>query len=112
MDILPDVKFGPVGDGEHANTFTLVGFTVIKVPQFRALILGVPAMILVTEGVNPFLGSRFFLIAARTAESGIKFVLVQRLLQGLGLHNICMLGTAMGERSNAFFYSFLIDMND
>src|SRR5690606_9646635 len=50
IDVLPDVQLGPVGQGEYADALALVHLAVVDVPQFRALVFRVPAMVLVTEG--------------------------------------------------------------
>ena len=59
----------------------------------------------------PLLGAAFFLIASRTAERCIEPVMIERLLQSLGLPHIGM-QPAMIERVDAFFQSFGILINE
>ena len=54
-DVLPDVEFRPVGEGEHADALALVYAGIVDVPEFRTLVLGVPLVELVAEGENTFL---------------------------------------------------------
>ena len=49
------------------------------------------------EGEDPLLGAALFLVAARSAERGIETMLVERLLQPLGLPHVGM-QRAMIER--------------
>src|SRR5690606_39864940 len=44
IDVLPDIQLGPVGQGEYADALALVHLAVVDVPQFRALVLRVPAI--------------------------------------------------------------------
>src|SRR5690606_40665403 len=69
------------------DTLALVDLAVVQVPQFRALVFWVPAVVAVTEGINALLGAGFLLIAARTAEGCVETVLVQRLLERLRLQD-------------------------
>ena len=73
---------------QDADRFTLVDAGVVDAPKFGALVLGVPGMGGAAERKDAFLGAAFFLIAARAAEGGVELVLVQRLLQRLGLHHV------------------------
>src|SRR3546814_1996050 len=87
-DVQPDIELGPVGDRKHPHRLALVDPGVVEVPQFRTLVLGIPAMLLVTEAEDAFLGAGFLLVAARTADGRIEAPLVERLLQRLGLHHV------------------------
>ena len=68
LDVLPDIEFGPVGKRENPNALALVDATVVEVPEFGTLVLGVPLAVLVAKGKNPFLRSRFLLITAGASE--------------------------------------------
>ena len=80
-DVEPDVELGPVRDREHAHRFALVDARVVEVPQFRALVLRVPAVLRVAEREDALLGARLLLVAARAADRGVEAATVQRLLQ-------------------------------
>src|SRR5690349_180531 len=45
VDVLPDIQLSPVGKREHAQAFSLVLARVVLPPKFRALTLGIPAML-------------------------------------------------------------------
>ena len=64
----------------------------------------------VTEGKDPFFSARFFFIPAGTTKSGIKPVLVQRLLEPLGLPHIGV-KRAMIKRINTPFQCFRVLVN-
>jgi hypothetical protein len=81
VDILPDVEFGPVGDGEDADRFALVLARIVEVPKFGPLVLRVPAVAGIAKGEDALLGAGLFLIAPGTAEGRVETILVQRLLQ-------------------------------
>src|ERR1035437_8869260 len=87
-DVLPHVELGPVGKGEGAYTLALVDAAVIQVPQFRALVFGVPLAVGVAEGVDPFLGARFFLFAPGAADGRIDSMLRDGLQQGARLEQV------------------------
>ena len=55
-DLLPDIQLCPVGDRKDPDTFTLVNFSIIEVPEFRPLIFGIPLMGTITEGEYSFFG--------------------------------------------------------
>ena len=97
MDVLPDIQLGPVRQGEHAQAFPRLHAGVVQLPEFRALLLGVPAVAVVAERADALLGPGFFLVAAGATEAGIETVLVQRLLERFGLHHIGVLGRAHRE---------------
>ena len=63
------------------------------------------------KGENALFGAGFFLIAAGTAKSRVKFPLVQRLLQTFGFPHISMHARTMGEGIDALSHGFgiLID---
>ena len=49
LDVLPDVKLGPVGDREDPQMLAGVNARVEQIPQLRALVLGVPLAEAVAE---------------------------------------------------------------
>ena len=112
VDVLPDVQFGPVRQREDADRLTFVDLAVVHVPQLGALVLRVPAVLAVTERVHTLLGPRLLFVAASTTEGGVETMLVQRLFQALGLHDVGVLGAAMGERVDALRHTFGVDVGD
>ena len=61
---------------------------------------------------NPFFGAAFFLVAPRPAEGRIKAVLIKRLLQPLGFHDIGMHLRARSQRADPCGHTIGIDMDD
>ncbi len=112
VDVLPDVQLGPVGQREDADRLTLLDLAVVHVPQLGALVLRVPAVLAVTEGVHALLGAGLFLVAARATKGGIEAVLVQRLLETLGLHHVGVLGTAVGEGVHVLRHAIGVDVGE
>src|SRR5690606_3466902 len=105
--ILPDVELGPVGEREDPNTLSLGLLRVVKVPQFRPLVLRIPAVARSAEGKYPFLGPALFLVAPGSAESRIETIMVERLLEPLRLPHVGM-KRAVVERIDAAFLRFRI----
>ncbi|MNZ94894.1 hypothetical protein D3C78_1140140 [compost metagenome] len=69
-------------------------------------------MLAVAERVHALLGPRLFFVAPRTTEGSIEAVLVERLLEALGLHDVGVLGTAVGERVDALGDAVRVDVSD
>src|SRR5690606_15755480 len=88
VDVLPDVELGPVRQRKHPQALALVLARVVQAPELRALAFRVPAMLGRAEREDPLLGPRLLLVTACAAEGGIEPVLVQRLLQALGFHDV------------------------
>ena len=112
VDVLPDVQLGPVGQREDADRLALLHLAVVDVPQLGTLVLRVPAVLAVAERIDPFLGPRLLLVAARAAEGSVETVLVQGLLESLGLHHVGVLGAAVGERVDALGDAVRVDVGD
>ena len=85
---------------------------VVEVPQLGTLILGVPAMLRGAEGEDALLGARLLFVAPRAAERRVEAVFVQRLLQGLRLHDLRVDGRSVHEGVDAHLQPFAIDMHD
>src|SRR3546814_7975438 len=105
MDILPDIKLGPVTDREDAHRFAFGFARIVQPPQFGTLALRVPAVIGRTEGKDTLLGAALLFIAPRAAEGSVKAVFVERLLPALGLPHV-RVQRAMIERMDALFNRF------
>ncbi len=111
VDVQPDVELGPVRNRKHAHRFALVDAGVVEVPQLRALVLGIPAVLLAAEREDALLGARLLLVAARAADRRVEAVLIQRLLQRLGLHHVGMHGGAVADRADALGDAFGIGVH-
>ena len=111
-DIAPYVELGPIGQRKHPNRFAGIDARVEQVPQFRPLVARVPGVALGAKREDAFLGPALLLVAPRAAECGIEPVLVQRLLERLGLHDVGVQGRAGGDRIDAALHAVLVDMDD
>ena len=100
VDVGPDVDLGPVRQREHADAVAAAQPAVVEVPEFGALVLRVPAMLRIAEAEHALLGAGLLFVAARATDGGIAAVLVERLLERLGLHDVGV-ARAMRERRNA-----------
>ncbi|MCY1417787.1 hypothetical protein D9M71_333280 [compost metagenome] len=69
-------------------------------------------MLAVAEGVHALLGARLLFIAARATEGRVEAMLVQGLLEALGLHDVGVLGTAVGEGVDALGDTLRIHVSD
>ncbi|MNT10810.1 hypothetical protein D3C72_1456610 [compost metagenome] len=69
-------------------------------------------MLAVAEGVDTLLGAGLLLVATGAAEGRIEAVLVERLLEALGLHHVGVLRAAMGEGVDVLGDAFRIDVGD
>ena len=67
-------------------------------------------MRLIAEGEDSFLRPGFFLVPSAAAKCGGKTVFVQRLLQGLCLHDV-RVGGSMVEWVNSLTYAFLVSVD-
>ena len=88
MDVLPDVKLGPVRDREDPDALPLGLAGIVQLPQLGALVLGVPAVVGRAEREHPLFRAGFFLVAARATEGHVEIVFRKRLLQPLGLPHV------------------------
>ncbi len=111
MDVLPDVQLGPVGEGEDADRLAAVDPAVVEVPELRPLVLRVPAVVPVAEGVDALLGARLLLVAAGPAERGVELVLREGLEQALGLHDVGVLLAPVGDGPDSPADAVLINID-
>src|SRR5207245_1720631 len=105
IDVLPDVQLGPVRDREHAQAFALALARVVQTPEFGALQLRVPAMLFRTDREDALFRARFFFVAPGAAERRIEAVVVERLLQALGLPDVGVYRRAVRKRIDVFLES-------
>ncbi len=73
-DVLPHIELRPIGQWEDPDVLPLVVTPVEQIPELWALVLRVPLAVLVTEAVDPLLGTRLLLVTTSTAEEGVEFV--------------------------------------
>ncbi len=112
LDVAPDVDLGPVGQREGTDALALADHAVIDVPEFRALIARIPAMIGRAEGVDALLGTACLLVAARAAECGVVLTRVERLAQRFGLHDVGIERRSVRERRGRSRLSRRIGVGD
>ena len=84
---------------------------VKHIPQFRALILWVPTMMLVAETEDALLGAALLFIASCAADGSIKSSLVERLAKALRLHDIRVHFAPTRHRADARGQSLFIDVH-
>ena len=101
VDVLPHVELGPVREREHPHRLARVAARVVEPPQLRSLLLRVPAVLGRADREHPLLGPRLLLVAPRAAEREVEAVLVERLLQPLGLPHVGVHRGAVVERVDA-----------
>ncbi len=85
---------------------------VVDLPHFRPLVFRVPAMLRIAEGEDALLGAGLLLVAPRAAEGRVELVLVERLAQADGLHDVRVRVRAMRKRADAVAYAVRIDMDE
>ena len=73
-DIVPDIKFGPVGNREYAEVFTLSDARVVKIPELRTLRARLPLTEAVAVREYALFGARFFLISTCAANHRVEAV--------------------------------------
>ena len=85
---------------------------VVEVPEFRPLPLGVPAVLGRPERKHALLGAGLLLVTPRAAEGSIEPVLVERLLESLGLHHVGVYRRPMGKGANALGDAFRVHVHE
>ncbi len=81
FDVLPHVELGPVRQREGPHALAGVHLALVDLPQFRALLAGIPLAEGVAKGENALLGPRLVLVAPRAAEGGVEAVIVESVEQ-------------------------------
>ena len=84
-DVLPDVQFGPVAEGEDSEVFAVVAAAVVEVPEFWSLVFGVPLAEFVAVAEEAFFGSGFFFVASSAADAGVEVFVFDGVEEGGGL---------------------------
>src|SRR5438445_3005883 len=80
--------------------------------ELGTLVLGIPVMLSRTERENALLRSRFLFVTTGAPERRVEAVLVDRLLQGLRLHDVGVNRRAMDEGIDVHFQSLGINVHD
>ena len=111
-DVFPDIELGPVRQRKHPHGLALPDPCVEQIPQFRPLIARVPAMAGRAEREDPLFRPALLLVAARAAEGGIELMVIERLLQRIGLHDLGMQRRAGSDRIDAAREAVLVHMHD
>lgn len=113
LDVLPDVEFGPVGEGEDAEAFAGVVAGVEESPEFGALVFGVPDLVAVAEGEDAFFGAGTLFVAAGTAEGGVEAVELEGLDEGAGFEVFGALGAGpVFDVAAELFEGFFVFVDD
>ena len=81
FDVFPNVHFGPVGEREHAHVLAGIHPGVVKIPDFRALIFGIPLAEGIAEAEETFLRAGLFLVAPRAADGAVELKFLDRAEQ-------------------------------
>src|SRR5436190_5809877 len=87
-DIIPDIEFRPVADRKHPYVFAFVYLSIVNIPQFRSLKLGIPLTKLITDGKYPLFRSCFFLISSPATDTAIEFKFLYRIQQCISLQPV------------------------
>src|SRR5436190_23506030 len=87
-DIIPDIEFRPVADRKHPYVFAFVYPSIVNIPQFRSLKLGIPLAKLITDGKYSLFGSCFFLVSSPATDTAIEFELFYRIQQCISLQPV------------------------
>ena len=101
VDVLPHVELGPVRQREDPHALAGLGAGVVEPPQLGALGLGVPPVLGGADGEDALLGPGLLLVAAGATEGEVEAVLVEGLLEPLGLPDVGVHRRAVVERVDA-----------
>src|SRR6202790_567014 len=112
MEVDPDVELGPVRERKHADALAFAFAPVVKAPRLGALPFRIPAVLGIPKRKHALLGARALFIAPGAAERYVEPILVERLTQGLCLHDIGVQFGAVADRADAPRQALLIGMHD
>src|SRR5205807_3185119 len=80
-DVLPHVELGPVAEREYPHVLALVNAGIVEAPKFGPLVFRIPLTEGVAEGKDPFLGTRFLLVAPCAPDQRIEAEFLDRVAQ-------------------------------
>ena len=112
MHVEPHVELGPVRQREDADGLALLHAAIVDVPELGALVLRVPLVAGIAEAEDALLRAALLLVAARAAECCVVAAFRERLLQGLGLHDVRVALCAVLERVDLVAHAFEVDLLD
>src|SRR5580704_3314507 len=112
MEVDPDVELGPVRERKHADALAFPFAPVVKAPRLGALPFRIPAVLRIPKGKHALFGARALFIAPGAAERYVEPILVERLTQGLCLHDVSVQVRAVADRADAPRHAILIGMHD
>ena len=96
-DVLPHVRFRPVGNGEHADVFARQLAAVVQVPQLRALAARIPAAERIAHRKHALLRAGTLLITAGTTEHRVIANLSDGLYQRHRLQGVARTVRALSQ---------------
>ena len=108
---MPYVKLRPVGKGENPYRLPLLYIAVVYVPQLWPLILRIPLVPAVSEGVDTLLGPRLLLIPPCPTEGRVILPLIEGLPKGLRLHNVGIDAGAVIKGVDTLLHTLLVGMH-
>ncbi len=73
-DIVPNIHLRPVGNRENAEVLAWALFAVEEVPEFGALVFGVPLPKVVAVAEETLFGTGLFLVAPGTSHKTVKLM--------------------------------------
>ena len=101
VDVLPHVELRPVRQREDTDRLAGIDPRIVEVPQLGALVLRVPLTELVTEGEEPLLRARLFLVAPRAADGGVEAMVAEAGQESLRFEEAATILRAQVERVGA-----------
>src|ERR1700730_5349753 len=112
MEVDPNVELGPVRERKHADALAFPFAPVVKAPRLGPLPFRIPAVLGIPKRKHALLGARALFIAPGTAERYVELILVERLTQGLCLHDVGVQLAAVADPADAAGQGSLIGMED
>src|SRR5450631_342420 len=107
--VIPYIELRPVTDWKYAYVFPFLNLTIIDVPEFGPLPLGIPLSEFIPNRKYSFFGPGFFFVPSCSADAGIKSKFFYRIQQGVGLQRVaaCKFTTGFFQR---FFPDCVFDL--
>ena len=112
VDILPNIHFGPIRKRKNAQALARVDARIKYVPEFGALIAGIPLAASIAERKYPFFGARTFFIAARASDGRGEIAFTQSIEQRGRFQSAAAALGAPVERICAFDQGTGVGMDD
>src|SRR5258705_8310814 len=106
MDELPNVHLGPIAERKSPHVFPRMDARIIKVPNFRALVLRIPLPETVAKAEEALFGTGLLFIPARAADAAIETELLDGSQKGGNLQAVAA-GFTPGRHRHAFGHCVL-----